>query len=229
MTKDSWKLSRVGDSAVVVEFAQCIEPEVNAHAISVAEAIRGSGYRGVRDVVESYCAVTVHFDPLKADVVEVVNGLEAAVRRHDGAIESGRQITLPVCYGGEHGPDLSAVACFAGCTETDVIAKHSAVVYRVYMLGFLPGFAYLGSVDQQIAMPRRKTPRVRVPHGSVGIASYQTGVYPVEAPGGWQLIGRSPVKPFDLRRSDPFLFQAGDTVRFESINREEFNCLTSEA
>ena len=121
---------------------------------------------------------------------------------------------IPVCYGGDLGPDLAGVASFAGMPEADVVRAHAAATYRVFMLGFVPGFAYLGIVDERIAMPRHSTPRVRVPLGSVGIAGVQTGVYPAETPGGWQLIGRTPVKPFDPSRADPFLMKAGDAVQF---------------
>ena len=128
-----------------------------------------------------------------------------------------------MCYGGELGPDLAGVASFAGLTETAVVDVHAGGSYRVFMLGFVPGFAYLGIVDTRIAMPRRATPRVRVPVGSVGIAGAQTGVYPSETPGGWQLIGRTPVKPFDPARDEPFLLKAGDTVQFYPIERAEFD------
>ena len=120
------------------------------------------------------------------------------------------------------GPDLEEVAEFAGCTQADVVTLHSASTYRVYMLGFLPGFAYMGSVTEQIASPRRQTPRVRVPAGSVGIAGRQTGVYPLEAPGGWQVIGRCPVKIFRPERTDPFLLHAGDVVRFLPVDESEY-------
>ena len=114
-------------------------------------------------------------------------------------------------------------------SESDVIARHTSRVYRVFALGFVAGFAYLGSVDEAIAMPRHATPRVRVPTGSVGIAGAQTGVYPAETPGGWRLIGRTPIKPFDLARPDPFLMKAGDAVQFHEIGREEFQRLEREA
>ena len=121
-------------------------------------------------------------------------------------------------YGGEHGPDLGDVAAFAGLSEAEVVAKHVAVFYRVFMMGFVPGFPYMGTVDATIAVPRRTTPRVRVPAGSVGIAGSQTGIYPTETPGGWQLIGRTDVHLFDLSRPAPFLLKAGDTVQFYPVH-----------
>jgi inhibitor of KinA len=132
-------------------------------------------------------------------------------------------VRIPVCYGGEFGPDLAGVAAFAGLAESDVVSAHSAATYRVFMLGFVPGFAYLGVVDARIAMPRHATPRVRVPAGSVGIAGVQTGVYSGETPGGWQLIGRTPLKPFDPARDEPFLMEAGDAVQFYPIDRAEYD------
>jgi inhibitor of KinA len=128
-----------------------------------------------------------------------------------------------VCYGGELGPDLAGVAAFAGTSEADVARVHAAGMYRVFMLGFVPGFAYLGVVDDRIAMPRHASPRVRVPAGSVGIAGAQTGVYTGGTPGGWQLVGRTPVKPFDASRDDPFLMKAGDAVQFYAIDRAEYD------
>jgi inhibitor of KinA len=132
-------------------------------------------------------------------------------------------VRIPVCYDAELGPDLAAVASFAGVSEADVVRVHTGATYRVFMLGFVPGFAYLGTVDERIAMPRRAAPRVRVPAGSVGIAGAQTGVYPAETPGGWQLIGRTPLKPFDPLREDPFLMKSGDAVQFFAIDRAEYD------
>jgi KipI family sensor histidine kinase inhibitor len=130
---------------------------------------------------------------------------------------------VPVCYEGPHAPDLQAVAEWSGCSGSDVIARHSAPLYRVFMIGFLPGFAYLGSVDPTIAAPRRETPRLHVVAGSVGIAGLQTGIYPAESPGGWQIIGRTPLVMFDATREPPVLMQAGDYVRFAPIDIAEFD------
>ena len=224
-----WKVVRVGDRSVVLEFEQAITPAVNARAIAVAERIRLVAPKGVQDVVESYCAVTVHFDPLRTLVEAVINTLKKAAEREEPHKESGRKLRVPVCYGGMHGPDLGAVARFARCSDAEVIETHISRNYRVYMLGFLPGFAYMGSVNDRIAMPRRETPRLRVPMGSVGIAGRQTGIYPLEAPGGWQLIGRTPLRAFALDRREPFLFRPGDEVRFESVDDAAFTSLLGES
>jgi len=224
-----WALSRVGDAEIVVECEQRIDADLNARVLAVAGAIRQWRRPGVRDVVESYCAVTMHFDPLKTDITALLSQLEAEVARAPAVVDDarwgGRHLTVPVSYGGLYGPDLGAVATFASCSEAEVIVRHSAQSYRVYMLGFLPGFAYMGSVPPDLAMPRRKTPRLDVPAGSVGIAGQQTGVYPLAAPGGWQIIGRTPLVPFDLGRAEPFLFRPGDTIRFAPVSPERFEDL----
>lgn len=209
-----------GDAAVTVLFEPRIDPDVNRRAIHLAAAAERLDIAGVRDVVPTYSAVTVYFDPLRTDIEGLLDGLQTAA----GAVltspvdaeDSGREIVVPVRYGGEEGPDLADVAGYAGCSEDEVIRRHTARRYRVYMLGFLPGFAYMGTVDSTIAMPRRETPRQAVAAGSVGIAGVQTGVYPLEAPGGWRLIGRTHLRPFDPDRDEPFLFRPGDVVRFEA-------------
>ena len=134
-----------------------------------------------------------------------------------------------MCYGGDLGPDLPSVAAFARLSPDEVVGAHAALDYRVFMLGFVPGFAYMGTLDSRIAAPRHPTPRLRVPAGSVGIAGQQTGIYPMETPGGWQLVGRTPIRPFDLSRPVPFLFKAGDRVRFVPIARAEFERLSHDS
>ena len=212
-----------GDSALVVEFAERIDAAVNAQAIALADAIQRAAIAGVRDVVPSFRTVTVYFDPLRVDYRTLTARIEDEGRQPSPAAATMTPpIRIPVCYGGELGPDLADVAAFARLSEREVVDRHSSRVYRVYALGFVAGFAYLGIVDDTIAMPRHATPRVRVPAGSVGIAGVQTGVYPAETPGGWRIIGRTPIKPFDLARPDPFLLKAGDTVRFYAIDRDAF-------
>jgi inhibitor of KinA len=220
-----FRIVQAGDSALIVEFEERIDPEVNARAIAVAERMNDAAIAGVRDVVPTYRAVAVSFDPLRTDF----DGLRSRLEREaaEPAIHTdthGDPVRIPVCYGGDDlGPDLLSVAATASMTEQDVIRLHSSAIYRVFMLGFIPGFAYMGMVDSRIAVPRHSTPRVRVPVGSVGIAGVQTGIYPAETPGGWQLIGRTPVKPFDPSRAEPFLVKPGDAVQFFEIDRDEFH------
>jgi inhibitor of KinA len=219
-----FRIVPAGDSALIVEFDERIDPAVNARAIACAEAIVAARLDGVRDVVPTYCSVAVYFDPLHTGGDALLACLEREAGKPASSAPAARApVRIPVCYGGDLGPDLPAVAAFAGMTEADVAHAHAAVHYRVFMLGFVPGFAYLGIVDSRIAMPRHSTPRVRVPIGSVGIAGVQTGVYPAETPGGWRLIGRTPVKPFDPSRDEPFLMAAGDAVQFYPIDRDEYD------
>jgi KipI family sensor histidine kinase inhibitor len=213
---------------MVVRFQPRIDPLINSRALDLAETVSRMGYAGIRDVVPTYCAVTIYFDPLRTDVDALIADLHTQLNsQHVPDVTLGRRLTVPVCYGGEFGPDLSEVARHAGCSEAEVIALHAAREYRVYMLGFLPGFAYMGIVDERIAMPRRDRPRLSVRGGSIGIAGCQTGVYPMDAPGGWRLIGRTPVRGFDLQRDEPFFFRPGDMVRFEPVGDKVFHELKS--
>lgn len=206
---------------LLVELEPAIDPVINERAIMLAARIRARAARGVRDVAPGYCTLGVHFDPLQTDLA----ALEAAIESEFAALASLHDIAerpvieIPVRYGGEGGPDLEAVATFAGCSAAEVVARHSQRTYRVYMLGFVPGFAYMGRVDESIAAPRHRVPRERVPAGSVGIAGLQTGVYPVESPGGWQLIGHTTTVMFDAHRDRPSLLAAGDMVRFVPARR----------
>jgi inhibitor of KinA len=210
------KTRLAGDAMVLVEFEQRIDPLINQRAISLGDRLRARGLPGVRDVVSGYCSVGVHFDPLRTDL----GGLEEAIADDGRAVETSlepvvaRVHDIPVIYGGVDGPDLAAAAAAAGCSPAELIERHAARTYRVYMLGFVPGFAYLGRVDETIAVPRHRVPRERVPAGSVGIAGEQTGVYPIESPGGWQLIGRTSTLMFDPGREPASLLAAGDGVRF---------------
>jgi len=221
-----YRIVPAGDSVLIVEFEERIDPGVNARAIACANAIDAARIDGVRDVVPTYRSVAVYFDPLHTDSDALMERIaHEAEQPPQAAAAAPATVRIPVCYGGEFGPDLASVATFAGVPSDEVVRLHSAATYRVFMLGFVPGFAYLGLVDERIAMPRHSTPRVRVPAGSVGIAGVQTGIYPAETPGGWQLIGRTPSKPFDPWRSEPFLMKAGDAVQFYPIDRAEFDKL----
>jgi KipI family sensor histidine kinase inhibitor len=202
-----------GDSALLLELEETVDPAVNARAVAMAAAVRRQAIRGVRDVVSTYRSVALYFDPLVVDVAVVRDALEQAqgARVQPAA---GRAIRVPIVYGGEAGPDLAEVAAYARLSPQQVIARHADEEYRVFMLGFLPGFAYMGTVRREIAMPRRPTPRLRVPGGSVGIAGAQTAVYPRDSPGGWQIIGRTPLRVFDASRTPPSIFAPGDSVRF---------------
>ncbi len=220
----TFRIVPAGDSALIVEFEDRIDVEVNARALAVAVRLNEQPVAGVRDVVPTYRSVAVYFDPLQTSHETLMSRLEReAAHAVPSAQVASDVIPIPVCYGGELGPDLAEVAAFGGVTESTAVDLHTGVAYRVFMLGFMPGFAYMGIVDSRIATPRRETPRVRVPRGAVGIAGFQTGVHPVEAPSGWQLIGRTPLRPFDSTRAEPFLMKPGDSVRFYPIDRGEYD------
>jgi KipI family sensor histidine kinase inhibitor len=205
-----------GDTLLLVEWEQTIDPAINQHAIDLSARLRSRIGHVVRDIVPGYCSLGIHVDPLHTDL----GALERVIREEeqrlgrDNGVPARPVIELGVRYGGDDGPDLPAVAEWAQCTVDDVIERHASRMYRVYMLGFVPGFAYMGRVDRTIAAPRHRLPRERVPAGSVGIAGEQTGVYPITTPGGWQLIGRTDAVMFDSARETPSLLQPGDLVRF---------------
>jgi KipI family sensor histidine kinase inhibitor len=211
-----------GDTLLLVEWGQRIDPELNAAVIQAAERLRARLGHAVRDVVPAYCSIGIHVDPLLTDLGALERVVHEEIERvgvEAGVVEERAIVEIPVSYGGENGPDLVAVAEWANATPDDVVAWHADRLYRVYMLGFVPGFCYMGRVDSRIAMPRHRVPRERVPRGSVGIAGEQTGVYPMDTPGGWQLIGRTPTVMFDPSRTPPSLLRPGDRVRFIPVTR----------
>ena len=227
MISDSpMRIVSAGDSALVAEFEERIDPAVNARVVSLAAALESAAVAGVRDIVPTYRSVTVYFDPLRTDRDALVARLNQPrmqpLADTDAASTAHR---VPVCYGGDLGPDLETVAAFAGLSADEVVLAHTARTYRVFMLGFLPGFAYMATVDERIGVPRRSTPRTCVPAGSVEIAGVQTGIHPSDAPGGWQLLGRTPLRFFDAAQASPALLKPGDTVRFHAVDRAEFDRL----
>jgi inhibitor of KinA len=215
------RIAAIGDSALVVEIAAAEQADatVNARAVEIAAAVQSAAIAGVLDVVPTFQTVGVHFDPLRTDVDALSSCLQRLAALEIPASVSAPVLhRIPVWYGGAAGPDLAEVADAASLSEHAVIALHATPIYRVFMLGFTPGFAYLGSVDAAIARPRRATPRASVPAGSVAIAGTQTGIYPSTGPGGWHIIGRTPIRPFAMERADPFLFKPGDSVQFYPID-----------
>ncbi len=209
------------DTMLLVEFEQRIDPIINDRAIQLAARLEARLRNVVRDVVPAYCSVGIHFDPLLTDFAALTRVIEEEAHRVEHAEPRDQQdvIEIPVRYGGEFGPDLETVATWAGCSPEDVITRHTARTYRVYMLGFVPGHTYMGRVDKSIAAPRRRVPRERVPAGSVGIAGEQTGIYPIATPGGWQIIGRTDLVLFDASRTPPTLLSPGDLVRFKEVEQ----------
>ena len=206
-----------GDSAWLIELPERIDPEVNSRAIRIASAVKKS-VLPVSDVVVGYRSVMVYVDPLAEDGHLMEQRLrDLAVNTPDDESVAGELVDVPVCYDGPYGPDLPDVAAFGQCDVEEVIGRHLALEYRVFVVGFVPGFAYLAEVDPRIGAPRRPSPRTQVPAGSVAIAGGQTGIYPSATPGGWNIIGRTRVLPFDPARADPFMFKPGDSVRFTPV------------
>ncbi len=216
------KFLSAGDRAVVIELGDEISIECNRRVHSLHRAIAREDLPGVVDVIPTYRSILVEYDAAQVSYADMKGRL---VDIRGGAAEvSGDATTvvhLPVLYGGEHGPDLEFVARNAGMDVDEVIGLHSGTEYPVYMMGFTPGFPYLGGMSERIATPRLSTPRGVIPAGSVGIAEAQTGVYPIESPGGWRLIGRTPLRLFDVTRTPPSLIDAGDCVRFVPLSDED--------
>ncbi len=211
----------VGDTGVLAVFDQKISQEIGAQVAALNAAIHAAALPGAGETVPAFASLLVRYDPLVTDY----DTMSAAIVHLAGHLPppdtaAGKLVTIPVCYGGNYGPDLGFVAQHAGLTEQEVVRRHTAREYRIYMLGFLPGFPYLGGLDPSLATPRLQNPRTSIPSGSVGIGGEQTGIYPVASPGGWQLIGRTPLKLFDPAK--PLPYAAGDRIRFSAISPEQF-------
>lgn len=210
-----------GDRALVVELGDSISPETNRRVHALFQAIETSGLPEVVDLVPTYRSLLVQYNPLLGsfdDLKEAVARLEAGLA--DAKPEPPRVMEVPTLYGGEHGPDLAFVAEHNGLSPDEVVEVHAGTDYLVYMMGFTPGFPYLGGLSDRLHTPRLETPRQVTPAGSVGIAEGQTGVYPVESPGGWRIVGRTPLRLFDAGREPPSVLTAGDHVRFVPLPDE---------
>lgn len=216
----------MGDRGLLMELSTTINPEINQKIRALCDSLSVCAPMGVLEVIPTYRSLIISYDPVTASLEDLKRYLLALNQRMaDVEAREPNVVEVPVCYGGEFGEDLGYVAKHNGLTEAEVIKIHSGTDYPVYMLGFTPGFPYLGGLSEKVHTPRLATPRTKVPAGSVGIANNQTGIYPIESPGGWQLIGRSPLKLFDLNRPNPFYFKAGDFLRFMPITPEAFRAL----
>ncbi len=214
------KFKPLGDSALLISFGEVIGEEINEKIHSLARAIERANFEWLVEVVPAYSSLAVIYDPVLIDferVKRTIEGLEFSSEKFEGKL-----VKIPVLYGGEYGPDLEFVAQHNGLSVDKVIEIHSKPTYRVHFLGFLPGFAYLGGMGERIATPRLERPRLKVPAGSLGIAGKQTGIYPLESPGGWRLIGRTPLRLFDPSKEPPTLLQPGDRVRFVPVDEDKF-------
>jgi inhibitor of KinA len=218
-----------GDTALCVEFGDQIDREVSARVLALADRIQGAEIAGIVELVPTFRSLLVHYDPSVSSQSNLRAALEPLVGNLDAAQRASRRWVLPACYDVSVAPDLEEVASRTGFSVEDVIARHSAVTYHVYMLGFLPGYPYLGDLPPELALPRRENPRTRVPPGSIAIATTMTAVYPLESPGGWHLIGRTPVALWDVRRDPPVLLSAGDKIVFSPISLKDYEKMAAAA
>ena len=221
-------IAPAGDQAFTVTFGGGVDPAISAQVLAAAERLGAVMPAGVLDVVPGYDLLLVAYDPLRVAAGDVQAWIAHTI---DGPAPPlvGRRVEIPVLYAPEVAPDLEALAAEKGLGVEALAALHAAPDYRCYLLGFRPGFPFLGGLAERLVAARLPSPRLRVPAGSVGIGGRQTGIYPVESPGGWRLIGRTPLRLFDPTRADPFLVRAGDTVRFTPIDRTEFDRLSVSA
>ena len=222
-------ISPVGDCAISIDFGQAIDPKINRQIRQVIEQIKLLQLDGIIELVPTYCALLVQYDAMVytySDICRTINPiLQESVT--DSANERVTIVEIPTIYGGEYGPDLGFVASHNHISEAEVVSIHSGPDYLVYMLGFIPGFTYLGGMDSRIATPRLSSPRTLIPAGSVGIAGEQTGTYPSDSPGGWQIIGRTPLTMYDMSKKQAALLRAGDYVRYVPIDENEFHRIKS--
>lgn len=218
-------ISPVGDCAISIDFGQVIDPKINRHIRQTIERIQELKLDGITELVPTYCALLIQYDAMLYSYSDICNLMEPLLEPSatDDANERVTVIEIPTVYGGDFGPDLGFVASHNNLTEEEVVAIHSGTDYLVYMLGFIPGFTYLGGMDPRIATPRLSSPRTLIPAGSVGIAGEQTGTYPSDSPGGWQIIGRTPVTMYDISKEQAALLSTGDYVRYVPIDEAEYN------
>jgi KipI family sensor histidine kinase inhibitor len=222
MLFDEPRYRLMGDRSVLVELGDDISPLVNQQVCNLFVGLDQQPIEGVLELVPGYRSLLVVYDPLQVNVEKLQNKIDETLSQLDTSRPPApRTVEIPVVYGEEYGPDLEWVADFQKISPEEVIRLHTQPVYRVYMIGFMPGYPYLGEVPDELVTPRRDTPRTHVPQGSVAIAQKQTGIYPVESPGGWQLIGRTPVNLFDPGKESPSLLEMGDQVKFYAISKEE--------
>lgn len=212
-----------GDRSLVMEFGNSIKPEINAKIRNMVMAIEDAKVSGILEIIPTYRSILIIYDPLQVEYNFLIKYLKDTITSLGNSSEAeSRIVELPTVYGGEYGPDIEFVAKHNNITVDEVIRIHSSTDYLLYMLGFTPGFGYLGGMSKDIETPRLQVPRTKIPAGSTGIAGSQTGIYPIDSPGGWQLIGRTPVKLYDPLGTPPILLNAGDYVRFVPVSEEEY-------
>jgi inhibitor of KinA len=223
---DQVRILKAGEQGLVIEFGNEINAEVNARVHNIANVLVATMGDKIVEVVPTYRSLLVYFNPLQVTRRQLTAHIEQVIRNEKtgaGGLLVGKVVYIPVCYDDEFGPDLQFVAEHNGLTVEEVIKIHTSSPYLVYMLGFTPGFPYLGGMSEKIATPRLEKPRTKIVAGSVGIAGSQTGFYPIDSPGGWRLIGRTPVKAFQPEATPPFLFDAGVYLQFQAVTRQRYD------
>lgn len=216
----------LAESGLLVEFENVIDLAIVERVGALAAALDAANPPGLLDVVPSYRTLLVSFDLVETDgetLTDLILTLATTSQANPAA--AGREVVFPVVYGGEFGPDLPDVAAYTGLDPDEVCARHAGATYRVATMGFSPGFGFFVGMPPELTVPRRSSPRTRVPKGSVAIGGAQTGIYPDVLPGGWNIIGRTPLTMFDVSRPEPFLIKPGDTVRFSPVSREEYDAI----
>ena len=216
------KIRIMGDRAVLVELGEGIHPKINQKVRALHTGLATHAFKGIKDLVPSYRSLMVVYDPL----IITLNSLQSQLNQIWSNLDDTRQpepriVEIPVVYGDQYGPDLEWIADYHQMSPHEIIRLHTQPLYQVYMIGFMPGYPYMGEVPDEIVTPRRKTPRTHVPAGSVGIAQKQTGIYPVASPGGWQIIGRTPMRLFDPKGQPPCFIEMGDRIKFNVITEQE--------
>ncbi len=232
MLTTEFSISNLGDAALIINFSNVINEDVNKKVLSLFHFFKTISLPGVKDIVPAYSSLIIHYDlrilnqkkvSNKASLQTFTDQVKKLVPENtETTASSSHKIKIPVCYSEKYALDISEIMKHKNISISEIIQLHTAKKYRIYMIGFLPGFAYMGEVDEQIAMPRKLQPRTTIAAGSVGIAGTQTGIYPLDSPGGWQIIGKTPVKLFDKERDHPVLLQPGDEIEFYSITEDEF-------
>jgi KipI family sensor histidine kinase inhibitor len=214
-----------GDTAVTVEFGDRIDRALSEAVLRLNAFVRAANLPGVVETVPTFRSLAVHYDPLATDSGDLIPAIEKLIDGGRGDRKQSNLWRVPACYETSHAPDLADVARRTGLSTDEIVRLHSGTRFYIYMLGFVPGYPYMGDLPEAIVLPRRNDPRTRVPAGSIAIAAGMTAVYPVESPGGWHLIGATPIRLFDPRCPRPALFNPGDTVRFEPISGREFDAI----
>ena len=224
-----YEILPVGDQAVLIEFGNVIDEEINKKVIMISNSIRNHSITGVIDVLSSYRSVMVFYDNSKTNFFRLKKTIKKISITKDNSTDvKARKLLIPVCYEDEYSIDLYDMESALGLSKDEIISIHAECEYKVYMLGFLPGFVYLGGLDKRIHMPRLVTPRTTIPERSVGIGGNQTGVYPMESPGGWRLIGKTPVDFYNPQKAEPILCQPGDYIQFFKITSSEYKAIRTD-